>query len=224
MKFSRRSFIKLIPIVAVAVGLWWFLGQNTKEPTTTRQVAETSSVELQSTLMTSVAPGPISTASIVTQSMSTPEAFQFPTTWNGELPTIINPDDYRLKIEGDVPNPLNLKLSDLYAMTSVQKTVEIRCVEGWVADVPWEGIPLAQLLRQAGASLENIARLTIKAASGYVTTLGSDDVANPDSMIALKVQGSTLTVDHGYPARLVAPTRPGLDWVKCVTTITCTSN
>jgi DMSO/TMAO reductase YedYZ molybdopterin-dependent catalytic subunit len=43
-------------------------------------------------------------------------------------------------------------------------------------------------------------------------------------MIALKAGGAPLTVDHGYPARLVAPTRLGEDWVKYVVKITATSN
>ena len=45
-----------------------------------------------------------------------------------------------------------------------------------------------------------------------------------DYMIALKVGGAPLTIDHGYPARLVAPARSGLDWVKYVAQITATRN
>ncbi len=154
---------------------------------------------------------------------STSGGFPFPVTWNGEQATTINPSEYRLKIDGDVPNPLDLKLVELYAMPSVQKTLKIHCEEGWSADVPWEGIPISNLLEQAGLSLKDIAHVTIKAVTGYSRTLSSDEVANLDYMIALKVGGAPLTVDHGYPARLVAPTRSGLDWVKYVDRITATS-
>jgi DMSO/TMAO reductase YedYZ molybdopterin-dependent catalytic subunit len=108
-------------------------------------------------------------------------------------------------------------------MPNVQKTAKIECVTGWAANVPWEGIPLLYLLSQAGVSTESITRVTIKSITGYETTLNSDEVANSDNMIALKAGGLPLTVEHGYPARLVAPTRLGLDWVKYVTRITCTS-
>ena len=30
------------------------------------------------------------------------------------------------------------------------------------------------------------------------------------TLIALKLNGETLDIDHGYPARLIAPTRPGV--------------
>jgi DMSO/TMAO reductase YedYZ molybdopterin-dependent catalytic subunit len=99
----------------------------------------------------------------------------------------------------------------------------IQCEEGWSADVPWEGIPISYLSGQAGLPLKNVAHVTIEAITGYSRTLSSDEVANLDYMIALKVGGAPLTVDHGYPARLVAPARPGLDWVKYVDRITVTS-
>jgi DMSO/TMAO reductase YedYZ molybdopterin-dependent catalytic subunit len=42
-------------------------------------------------------------------------------------------------------------------------------------------------------------------------------------MIALKAGGIPLTVEHGFPARLVAPARLGLEWIKYVNRITCTN-
>jgi DMSO/TMAO reductase YedYZ molybdopterin-dependent catalytic subunit len=208
MKLTRRSFIKLIPGVAVVAtgGAWWFLTQTAREPMAVSQVATAAMSQLTSVAAT------------------TPAGFEFPITWNGDQPSTIDSDAYRLNIDGDVPNPLELKLEELYDMTGVQKTLTIRCVEGWEADVPWEGIPLSYLLEQAGSSSKSVTHVTISAITGYSTTLSSDEVANLDNMIALKVAGAPLTTDHGYPARLVAPSRLGEDWVKYVSRITCTSN
>ena len=209
MKLTRRSFIKLIPAVVIAVGgAWWFLGQTARESMNTHTTA--------------IAPQVRSTSS--TPAATTPEGFEFPMAWNGELPTIIDSNAYRLKIDGDVSNPLELKLEELYAMNGVQKTLRIRCVDGWEAEVPWEGIPLSYLLKQAGSSPKSAGHVTISAITGYSTTLSSDEVAHSYNMIALKVGGAPLTIDHGYPARLVAPSRKGAEWVKYVSRITYTSN
>jgi DMSO/TMAO reductase YedYZ molybdopterin-dependent catalytic subunit len=34
--------------------------------------------------------------------------------------------------------------------------------------------------------------------------------ADPDTLVALTVEGETLALDHGYPARLIGPARPGV--------------
>ena len=194
MNLNRRSFIKLVPVLALAVagGAWWFLGRTTREPNTASQA----------------------TTSI---------ASDFPVTWNGDLPTKIGLNDYKLRADGDVSNPLQLTVDDLYAMSDVQKTLKIQCVEGWAADVLWEGIPILYLLSKAGATPKSIAHVTVQSITGYNAILSSDEVANPDNMIALKAGGKPLTVEHGFPARLVAPARLGLEWIKYVNRITCTN-
>lgn len=150
-------------------------------------------------------------------------ASDFPVTWNGDRPTKIDLNDYRLRVDGDVSNPLQLTVDDLYAMSEVQKTLRIQCVEGWAADVLWEGIPILHLLSKAGATPKSIAHVTVQSITGYNAILSSDEIANPDNMIALKAGGIPLTVEHGFPARLVAPARLGLEWIKYVNRITCTN-
>jgi DMSO/TMAO reductase YedYZ molybdopterin-dependent catalytic subunit len=228
VKLDRRSFIKLIPAVAVAVagGSWWLLTQTAKESTMTSQATETTS-SVTSQVTTATTPQALqteSTTSVVTEpqpTLTTPEGFDFPVTWNGEQPTKVDTNQYRFRVDGDVSNPLELTLEDLYAMSNVQKTLKIECVMGWATDVPWEGIPISYLLTQAGASLKNIDHVTVEGVTGYQTTLSSDEVANSDNMIALKAGGAPLAIEHGYPARLVMPARFGLDWVKYATRITC---
>ena len=39
------------------------------------------------------------------------------------------------------------------------------------------------------------------------------------TLIALKLNGETLDLDHGYPCRLIAPTRPGVLQTKWLTRI-----
>ena len=153
--------------------------------------------------------------------VTTAKTFDFPVDWNGDRVTKVNPNGYRLKIDGDVSSPVELTLEELYSMPNVQRTLKIRCENGWTADVPWEGITLSYLLSQAGASLKSIANARVESITGYSRTVSSDEIADPDNIIALKAGGAPLTVEHGYPARLVLPARFGFDWVKYVARITC---
>jgi DMSO/TMAO reductase YedYZ molybdopterin-dependent catalytic subunit len=43
---------------------------------------------------------------------------------------------------------------------------------------------------------------------------------NPDSLLAFRVNGADLSVDHGYPARVILPASPGVHNIKWVTTMT----
>jgi DMSO/TMAO reductase YedYZ molybdopterin-dependent catalytic subunit len=181
----------------------WVSEKTEEEPTATSQATMRT---------TSVAPQATAT---------TAETFDFPVDWNGDRTTKVNPNDYRLKIDGDVSNPLELALKELYSMPNVRRTLKIRCENGWTADVPWEGITLSYLLSQAGASLESIANARVESITGYSRTVSSDEIADPDNIIALKAGGAPLTVEHGYPARLVLPARFGFDWVKYVARIRC---
>jgi len=213
VKLDRRSFIKLIPAVAVAVagGSVLFLSKPPTEPVVTSQV----------TTMTSATTTMATLTSSVVEPTTTSAGFAFPVTWNGDRATVVDSSAYRLRIDGDVPRPLELTLTNLQAMPNVQKILEIRCVEGWEAEVPWEGIPLSYLVAQAGGSLVSLDHVTVESVTGYSRDLGADEVADSDTMIALKAGGAPLTTEHGYPARLVVPAKPGLDWVKYATRIKC---
>jgi DMSO/TMAO reductase YedYZ molybdopterin-dependent catalytic subunit len=199
MKLTRRDFIKLAPIgVAVSVASWWLVKQE-KLPTSPSASENTSSSQTKA---------------------PTVEPSNFPVTWNGDIPQNVDPRDYRLRVDGDVANPLQLTLEELEAMPSVEKSLPIRCVEGWSATVLWEGIPLSYLLSQAGAPAK-FDHVTVESIAGYTSKISQIVVANSNTMIALKAGAIPLTTDHGYPARLVLPGAHGLDWVKQVGRITC---
>jgi DMSO/TMAO reductase YedYZ molybdopterin-dependent catalytic subunit len=39
---------------------------------------------------------------------------------------------------------------------------------------------------------------------------------NPDSLLALRVNGADLSLDHGFPARVIVPAAPGVHNTKWV--------
>jgi DMSO/TMAO reductase YedYZ molybdopterin-dependent catalytic subunit len=43
-----------------------------------------------------------------------------------------------------------------------------------------------------------------------VTTLPSQFADDPLTLVALGLDGDRLSIDHGYPCRLIAPDRPGV--------------
>ena len=145
----------------------------------------------------------------------------FPEAWSEHADhPVVDSRNYSLKVDGDVLTPLQLTLEELYAMSSVSQSSTIACVEGWNALVLWEGIPLLHLLSLAGAPKE-LDHVTVESVTGYSTRVAQNDATDSRTMIALKAALAPLSDEHGYPARLVLPTRPGYEWVKQVARITC---
>jgi DMSO/TMAO reductase YedYZ molybdopterin-dependent catalytic subunit len=51
-------------------------------------------------------------------------------------------------------------------------------------------------------------------------TLSAGQVRAPDSLLALGVNGADLSIDHGFPARVIVPALPGVHNTKWVTRMT----
>jgi DMSO/TMAO reductase YedYZ molybdopterin-dependent catalytic subunit len=49
--------------------------------------------------------------------------------------------------------------------------------------------------------------------------LTSGQVLDPDSLLALRVNGAELGLNHGYPARVIVPALPGVHCTKWVRSI-----
>lgn len=43
-----------------------------------------------------------------------------------------------------------------------------------------------------------------------VSVLPANFTRNPATLVALELHDETLTIDHGFPCRLIAPNRPGV--------------
>jgi DMSO/TMAO reductase YedYZ molybdopterin-dependent catalytic subunit len=50
--------------------------------------------------------------------------------------------------------------------------------------------------------------------------LSQVQIMDPDSLLALRVNGADLSLDHGYPARVIVPNNPGVHNTKWVASLT----
>jgi len=128
-------------------------------------------------------------------------------------------ESWRLKISGNVTEPMELTLADLRAMPQREATLPIACVEGWSASATWRGVPLRHLLDRAGVGDDTDVEVGSLQAGGRfrASTVPAGQLGDLDVLLALDIDGEPLALDHGYPARLIGPNRPGVfqtKWVK----------
>ncbi|MFA4929826.1 MAG: molybdopterin-dependent oxidoreductase, partial [Patulibacter sp.] len=96
------------------------------------------------------------------------------------------------------------------------------CVEGWSTTQTWTGVLLRDLADLVGADPDDLLHVESLQRSGPFrkTTLSRDQVRADQSMLALRVNGVDLSLDHGYPARIIVPALPGVHNTKWVTAMT----
>ncbi|MFB8274326.1 molybdopterin-dependent oxidoreductase [Nocardia colli] len=128
--------------------------------------------------------------------------------------------DYRLTVAvGD--RRRSFSRDELLAMPQVHARLPIACVEGWSASADWSGVRLRDLLAAVGSYPGGDVRFRSLETSGIYagSVLPQRHVVDPDTLVALALNGETLDVDHGYPCRLIAPSRPGVLQTKWLSTI-----
>jgi hypothetical protein len=128
--------------------------------------------------------------------------------------------DYRLEVvHGTMSRSLTRQ--DLVAMEQRLCTLPIACVEGWSATGDWGGVRLRDLLDLVDAPRGREVRVrSIQTFSASADTVLPPNFADDDrTLLALELDGETLSMDHGYPVRLIAPNRPGVMQTKWVSRI-----
>jgi DMSO/TMAO reductase YedYZ molybdopterin-dependent catalytic subunit len=125
---------------------------------------------------------------------------------------------YRLVLKrGDLVRELTS--AELSRLPQHGVTLPIACVEGWSAQAQWSGVRVSELMHLVDARPEDAVRVVSLERSGpyAVSELPAVFVQDPQTILALTLNGSELDLDHGYPGRIMAPNRPGVLQTKWVT-------
>lgn len=158
----------------------------------------------------------------------------------------LGPETYRLTVAGLVDRPLRLSLHDVQTMPLETRVVTLECAgngrahfdprvdgEPWaygaVSTAEWTGVPLAEVLRRAGAR-DTAQEVLFRGADGgsvaghdgpirFERSLALDDPVLGDALLAYAMNGEPLPQRHGYPLRLVVPGWYGVASVKWLTEI-----
>ncbi len=129
---------------------------------------------------------------------------------------------YRLIVDGRCKRPRTFTLDELRALPQREAGLPISCVEGWSAAAEWKGVSLPTLLKLVGAKRSSqikVESIEDQERPYSNSIIDPQHAADPDTLLALELNGSELDLDHGYPVRLIAPDRPGVlqtKWIRRV--------
>ncbi|MEV7890244.1 molybdopterin-dependent oxidoreductase [Streptomyces sp. NPDC002817] len=131
---------------------------------------------------------------------------------------------WRLVIEGQ-RRTVRLSRTELLQLPLHSVALPIACVEGWsTSDQWWRGVRLRDLAAlvgyETGAAPDVLVESLQRRGAFRQAALRDNQVRDPRSLLALFVNGESLTADHGYPARIIVPAAPGVLNTKWVARMT----
>jgi DMSO/TMAO reductase YedYZ molybdopterin-dependent catalytic subunit len=160
----------------------------------------------------------------------------------------LQPDSYRLSVEGAVKNPFAITYDELKRLPATTIVTTLECAGnsrvflvpqmpgaqwelGAVGTAEWTGVPLARLLERSGLS-GNACDVVLEGSDrGLPPELPRPpepisfsrsvplDKALDDVLIAYLINGVDLPNDHGFPVRAIVPGHYGMASVKWLTHI-----
>lgn len=141
---------------------------------------------------------------------------------------------WSIKVDGLVDRPGNYALADLLGGLRLEERIyRFRCVEGWSAVVPWNGVQLSDVLAKIGvqASAKYVAMETTVQPDvmrgvrrrvipfPYVEGLRLDEAKHPLTLLATGIYGQPMPNQNGAPIRLVVPWKYGFKSIKSIVRI-----
>ena len=131
---------------------------------------------------------------------------KWPVLHAGSVPaTDLSTWDFR--VWGELEEPLTLTWEEFGDLPATEVTIDIHCVTRWSRfDTSFRGVhwrELAKLVRPKPTARFVVAH----AEQGYTANVPLEAVEADDALIAYEADGEPLTPDHGWPLRLVLPSR-----------------
>lgn len=137
---------------------------------------------------------------------------------------VVNVSTWDLTVDGLVSDPLTYRYEELQARMKAREYVTLECVSNQVggnliSTAEWEGIPLAELIKDSGPE-DQADWVVFTCADGYTVAIPREKAEDPSALMALRMNGVPLPFNHGYPARIVVPGIYGMFSAKWLTRIT----
>ena len=144
------------------------------------------------------------------------------------------PKPWTVRVSGECGKPGDYHLEDLLAQHAIQERIyRLRCVEAWSMVVPWDGIPLGDLLQrfEPNSKAKFVRFKTVFRPSEmpgqqrrildwpYVEGLTIAEAMHPLTLMTVGVYGRELPNQNGAPLRLIVPWKYGFKGIKAIESI-----
>jgi len=136
-------------------------------------------------------------------------------------------EGWKITVDGLVDRPVTVTYDDLLALPSTSVLRTMACISNEVggrliSTAQWTGVPLRDVLNRAGVQA-GVTKVKFTATDGYSTALLLSEAMGESVILAYQLNGEPLSARHGYPARLIIPSKYGMKNPKWITGVTLTT-
>ncbi|MBI3521595.1 MAG: molybdopterin-dependent oxidoreductase [Chloroflexi bacterium] len=130
---------------------------------------------------------------------------------------------WTLAIRGNVEQPFELTYDELLELPSVEQLHTLECISNEVggdliSTALWTGVPLRDLLARAKPK-NGAFDVILRSVDDYSDSIPIAKALEAKTIVAYLMNGVTLPIDHGFPARLLVPNIYGMKNVKWLKTV-----
>jgi sulfoxide reductase catalytic subunit YedY len=141
---------------------------------------------------------------------------------------------WTVQVEGLVKKPQTLDIDAIMRLKPIEdRTYRFRCVEAWSMVIPWNGYPLAELIKTLNPlpsakfvqffSVADRSQMPLLGSAGfpapYSEGLRMDEAMNPLTLLTFGSYGETLANQQGAPIRVIVPWKYGFKSAKSIVKI-----
>lgn len=132
--------------------------------------------------------------------------------------------DWKLKVYGQVEQPLELSMKELKDLRKQDQITKHNCIQGWTAVAEWGGLPMRDVIRlcQPKQSAKYVlfhCYDTDAKGQTYYSGLRVSDMYDEQTILAYEMNGQTLPIEHGAPLRLRCEKKYGYKMAKYIKSI-----
>ncbi len=134
------------------------------------------------------------------------------------LQNYIDANAWRLNVRKGDGSTFVFTLDDIKKLPKKNIVYDFKCVEGWSQIQYWGGVPLRDFIAANG--LQNEAKTKYIGLETpnkqYYVGLDMPGALHPQTILAYEMNGQPLTMEHGFPLRLIIPVKYGIKNLKCI--------
>jgi DMSO/TMAO reductase YedYZ molybdopterin-dependent catalytic subunit len=153
-------------------------------------------------------------------------------TKNAVADPVLDAASWRLVIDGEVSNPVQIDYRTLRGLPSAEVVRTLECISNLtsscsltsfgcdlISTARWRGARLNDVMALAGGLKSSAMGLAFISADEFSAGLPTEVATDPDALVVYEMNGQPLPREHGFPVRLLVSGRYGMKNPKWLTTI-----